>query len=145
MVEITLAESEFIEDLCSIYHAARLETSCYPDVNQSMSDFIKLVENEVIYIAFDGKIKAGFASVCAPDKFIHHLYVLPKYQGQGIGRKLLEHCLDNHGSPMTLKCDACNLRATQFYKTCGLVVISEGVGDYGVWNEFNLKSLDRNA
>ncbi len=55
---------------------------------------------------------------------IQALYVLPAYQGQGIGKRLMHAALDWLGAalPVKLTVASYNQRAIAFYQQCGFVV-----------------------
>ncbi len=50
------------------------------------------------------------------------LFVLPKYQRQGIGQKLLNFAKQKLPSGMWLKADKLNEKAIRFYETQGFVL-----------------------
>ena len=80
-----------------------------------LEDFERDTRGETIWVAALEGIPVGFASVCPTENFIHHLYVDPDHQGQGVGSILLDTCLDRLGRPAALKCLARNARAIDFY------------------------------
>ena len=85
---------------------------------------IFLGENE------DGAI-LGFISVWEPDHFIHHLFVHPDHQRQGIGQLLLSSLYSWLALPYRLKCVAKNQVALAFYEKNGWVEVGRGVGEEG--------------
>lgn len=80
----------------------------------------------------DGKI-IGYISVYWPTNFIHSLYVLPGYQGQGAGRALLDTVLHCAQGDVELKTDKGNERAYAFYRRRGWRVVGEGLAATGPW------------
>ncbi|GIM30285.1 acetyltransferase [Clostridium polyendosporum] len=70
----------------------------------------------------DNRIKA-FISIIN-NLFIGALFVLDDYQGQGIGRKLLEYSKSLYSS-LELGVYTENINAVNFYKHCGFVVKTE--------------------
>ena len=55
------------------------------------ADFLRFAEEEEIYIARRRRRIVGAASFCAPENFLHCLYVDPDAQGKGVGRSLIAH------------------------------------------------------
>ena len=73
----------------------------------------------------------GFVSVFEPGVFIHHLFVAPTYQSQGIGDALLESLTSWLPTPWHLKCVKANARAIKFYRVRGWEQVEEGRGPDG--------------
>ena len=73
----------------------------------------------------------GFFAVYAPGAFIHHLYVAPQAQGQGIGRALLDSLADWLPKPWRLKCVVANTAARAFYARTGWVETERAMGSQG--------------
>ncbi len=119
--------------LQEIFNSSRADAGCYADRSAKPEDFAGLIDGEEVHIAEVGGQVAGFASVWVSDSFIHHLYVLPQFQGQGVGSALLRVCEEKYGLPLSLKCDVCNLRARRFYKSKGWCPKETGVGEFGPW------------
>jgi len=105
--------------LCAIFNAARATNTSFHGVPFTRDDFIAATEGERILLARVDQDIAGFAAVWAPDRFLHHLYVAPRHQRQGIGRRLLNDCLERFGQPMSLKCLESNVGARRFYESNG--------------------------
>ncbi|WP_032121008.1 N-acetyltransferase [Clostridium amazonitimonense] len=74
----------------------------------------------------DGMIKA-FISIIE-NSFIGALFVLEDYQGQGIGKKLLDHCKSLY-SNLELGVYEKNTAAVNFYKHCGFIVKKEQLNE----------------
>lgn len=119
--------------LLDIYHKSRISAGCYSEPAPDMKRFSTLIEGEAVHVAVLNGAVAGFASVWAADRFIHHLYVLPQYQGCGVGSGLLEACAEIYGLPLSLKCDTCNDRAQRFYRRKGWLPTENGIVAYGPW------------
>jgi len=105
--------------LLPIFNAARASHPGFPEGELSLASFRAVTEGESILVARRGDILAGFAAVWAPDCFLHHLYVAPNFQRQGLGRRLLAECLARFGPALTLKCLADNIPARHFYESTG--------------------------
>ena len=132
--EATLDEIEYLRQ---IFNKSRGAAGCYPQNNMSVSDFNHLIAGEELYLATDKNegIIVGFIGIIVDCRFVHHLYVLPQFQGQGVGRKLLQKCAEVLDNAFTLKCDDCNQKAMLFYSNLGFAKVASGVGDFGPWTE----------
>jgi GNAT superfamily N-acetyltransferase len=113
-----------------------LETRCFAfdwmDLSTfELEDFERDTRDEKIWVAALDSIAAGFVSVCTAENFVHHLYVLPERQGQGIGAALLSTCLQNIGRPAGLKCLAPNIQARDFYLGQGWYIVARDQGPQG--------------
>jgi len=76
---------------------------------------------------------AGFVSIYLPQSFVHHLYVEPALQGQGIGTTLLARAVALAGGSASLKCQTRNESALSFYRRLGWVEVTAGTGEFGPW------------
>ncbi len=84
---------------------------------------ISTLEDEVWVAEINGTI-AGFISIYLLDNFIHNLFIHPKFQGQGIGKQLLQIAERRLSHPITLKIAMDNLRACGFYEKHGYYQVS---------------------
>jgi ribosomal protein S18 acetylase RimI-like enzyme len=120
--------------LCVVFNAARAEAKCFAGGDATLEGFISQVEGEESHVVEIGGSVAGFISVWKPDQFVHHLYVLPQFQGHGVGQALLQKAEEMYGLPLSLKCATGNARAQRFYKSHGWVPMGEsGTGEDGPW------------
>lgn len=81
----------------------------------------------------DGIIKA-FISIIN-NSFIGALFVLKDYQGQGIGRKLLDHCKSLYSS-LELGVYEENMDAVNFYRNCGFVIRKKQINEDSGFMEY---------
>jgi GNAT superfamily N-acetyltransferase len=81
--------------------------------------FAAETKGEEVLVAVTAEGIAGFVSLYAPGRFIHHLYVDPDLQGRGIGRALLDRAVKLAGGRASLKCQLRNARAIRFYRRLG--------------------------
>lgn len=96
-------------------------------------------EGHVYFIAFDNATPAGYVSVQqeAPHSFhLQKIYVLPEYQGQGIGRLLLrtaeKFVQQTYNAPWTLRLNVNrNNTALSFYRKEGFDIETQGDFDIG--------------
>ena len=97
------------------------------------SDFDKATRGERLFVAETDSEIVGFVSVWEPENFIHHLYVLPEYQGRGVGTLLHHAAVQVLAKPVELKCLSHNKRALSFYRKLGWKTVGSGVdadGEY---------------
>ena len=117
--------------LCALFNDARIDNGSFPNPKIELADFMTQVEGEKILVARIEKNIAGFASVWTKECFLHHLYVSPQYQRQGIGGRLLLECVRAFGLPMALKCVEANIPARNFYEKMGWRAIESADGPEG--------------
>jgi ribosomal protein S18 acetylase RimI-like enzyme len=134
LFSIRRAEEADVPALLGVFNTARAEAGCFAGGNATLEGFAALVEGEEIHVAVSDGSVAGFVSVWRPDQFVHHLYVLPQYQGHGAGHALLRQCEEVYGLPLSLKCATGNARAQHFYRSHGWTLMGEsGVAEDGPW------------
>lgn len=93
---------------------------------------LDLVEKQILphaetYIYTDKRKIKGFISVLEGN-YIGALFVKNEFQGQGIGKKLLEYAR-RHRPNLTLKVYAQNNQALGFYQKRGFKIISAGMDE----------------
>jgi GNAT superfamily N-acetyltransferase len=89
-------------------------------------EFLHASRDEEIYVALDGERIIGVAALYRPGNFVHYLFVEKGYRSLGVGGDLLAVVGTLSGGPISLKVDAMNLRARDFYEREGLVAFEEG-------------------
>ena len=118
-------EDRFV--LADIYFFCRVKSFTWLKADTfNLSDFEVDTEGEIILVLEEvNKNKViGFAGVWAQDNFLHHLYIIEDYQGQSLGKRLLDECLNSVlKRPARLKCLAENKKAQQFYQKLGWEII----------------------
>ena len=102
-----------------------------PPEGRTVEAYAASVRGEEQWVALVGHEIIGYISVYWPTNFIHSLYVLPTYQGQGAGRALLRTVLRAARGDMELKTDKGNARAYAFYARYGWRVVGVGVAAPG--------------
>lgn len=121
-----------LEDL--FLHARRKAFHWCDPATFQLADFAIQTEGEVIHVATDTEGNLlGFISVWEPDRFVHHLYVMPDRKNAGIGTSLLDSLEDWLPLPYRLKCLEQNLPAISFYRKNGWRELESGtdpLGDY---------------
>lgn len=104
-----------------IYLESRISAFYWIDPTSfNLSDFSKDTEGEWVLVAeCEGK-PVGFSAIWVKDNFLHHLFIDPNFQRQGIGRRLLDACFAGKlQKPARLKAVVQNARACAFYETLG--------------------------
>ena len=102
------------------------------------AEFDRQTKGESILVAEKDDRPVGFSSVWDPDHFLHHFFIDPDHQGQGIGRSLMVATMMRYGSALSLKCNTSNTTARTFYRAMGWIETnepggtSEGIGDW-IW------------
>jgi ribosomal protein S18 acetylase RimI-like enzyme len=85
-----------------------------------------------IWVAKDEQNIVGFCIAVkeALNGHVRAIYVLPSYQGRGVGKGLLQTALNWLGNkkPVTLAVATYNKKAMEFYRTFGFVPVEESVG-----------------
>ena len=125
-IEIQKVEKEDYEELRRIFLKIRQESFNWLEIDTiKLEDFDHDTEGELI---LTGKINnkiVGFASVWEEDKFIHNLFVVSNFKRCGVGKSLINKCVDLLGLPLTLKCVKKNENALRFYLSQGWVIKEE--------------------
>lgn len=132
-VVIAPARDAELPVLCKLFNRARVVQDCFPEKEYTVSEFQEAIAGEQILTARVGDEIAGFASVWVPEIFLHHFYVSPHYQRQGVGAFLLKQCVRHFGTPMSLKCLESNVPARHFYEKQGWLALEVADGPEGCY------------
>ena len=89
----------------------------------------RFASQDLRIIQFHGT-DVGFLSTSnTPDMLkVNQLYILPEYQGKGIGAACMKRIIDDANleqKPMTLRVLKINTRATAFYQRLGFTIVNE--------------------
>ena len=104
------------EELQELFLSVEWSSGHYPDkLVTAMKNF------ETVYAAYDGEKLVGM--ICAMDDgimtaYVHYLLVDPEYQGQKIGRTLVEMVKDKYADFLRIVLIAYNTELN-FYGNCG--------------------------
>lgn len=104
------------EELQELFLSVEWSSGHYPDkLVTAMKNF------ETVYAAYDGEKLVGM--ICAMDDgimtaYVHYLLVNPEYQGQEIGRTLVEMVKDKYADFLRIVLIAYNSELN-FYENCG--------------------------
>ena len=129
--------------LAEIYLSVRRATFLWVDPSHfSLEDFVAHTTGESLLVCEDPHgVIAGFASLWEADDFIHMLYILPAFQGRGVGKALLAALPDWPKRRYRLKCLVKNARAIAFYEAAGFEIIGEGPSPEGGYKEMRLRAI----
>jgi GNAT superfamily N-acetyltransferase len=115
-----------------IHNACRSLAAWLPEPLRTSGTPTCLDEHEVLHVAVTAQAAVvGFITIHPPESFIHHLYVDPSCQRQGVGTLLLRSLDAWLPSPWRLKCVTANAGALRFYARHGWIGIGSGAGDEG--------------
>ncbi len=82
-------------------------------------------------VALDEGDPVGTAGLHGAEDELVGMWVAEARRGAGIGRRLVEALLADHGGPVKLRVMAANTAAVSFYERCGFVLTSAPVDDEG--------------
>lgn len=119
------ARLEELPVAASIYQRTLRDTFTWiPAWRHNAQDFLRQAADEEIYVAVADARIMGVAAFYRPDNFLHSLYVAERRQG--VGKAMLDHIIAVATGPVSLKCQAVNLKAQAFYVREGFVVTEQG-------------------
>ncbi len=120
MITIRAANRQDRARLAVIYFEVRKAAFTWAPPNLfKLEDFETDTVGETIFVANQGDRIMGFVSLYEKDKFIHHLFVDPRYQKSGLGSLLLDRAVKALGLPVRLKCVLLNTQGCEFYQRRG--------------------------
>ena len=124
-LQIRRARPEELQACADLYVRVLRHTFTWlPPERHHRDDFLRAAREEEVYVAVEGGVIVGLAAVYRPQNFLHSLYV--DRRGRGIGKALLDHVAAVCDGPVSLKVQAPNRRAQQFYAREGFVCIERG-------------------
>lgn len=124
-VEIRAARPHELGACADLYVRVLRETFTWlPPERHHREDFLRAAREEEVYVAVEAGAIVGLAAVYRPQNFLHSLYV--DRRGDGIGKQLLDFVLALSDGPLSLKVQAPNRRAQQFYAREGFVCTERG-------------------
>lgn len=126
MLEIRRALSEELADCAALVDRGARDNFVWARLGNVAAEFMAAARDEEVYIARDGVDIVGVAAFYRPGNFIHYLFVDDGWRSRGIGGDLLAVVGSLAGAPVSLKVDAQNLRAREFYEREGLIAFESG-------------------
>ena len=129
------ARPEEIQACADLYVRVLRETFTWvPPERHEAADFLRAAREEAVFVALEDGRLVGLAAIFAPQNFLHSLYVTER--GRGIGKALLDHVISTLDGPMSLKCQAANVRAQAFYRREGFRCVEAGEDAGVAWLRF---------
>lgn len=140
MIEVRPVAARDLPACAATFEAAWNNTFPHWPRRVGVADFIAETADEIVFVAaMTGRV-CGFASLYAPESFLHLLYVAPAAQSQGVGSALLRTVLRNAAAPLSLKCQITNTRARAFYAKHGFAEAGVGEDEFGRWVRLKARS-----
>lgn len=134
MTTIRRASDPDASALQAIYQKCLVEAAWQQRAVETIPGFADVTHGETVWVAVDAMDHVlAVLAVQEGDAYIHHLYVDPRSQAQGLGRALLQHLQTYLAFPWRLKCVAQNHAALKFYQHLGWREIEQGQGEDGVY------------
>ncbi|MFZ6777952.1 GNAT family N-acetyltransferase [Undibacterium sp. Ji83W] len=134
MTTIRRASDSDANTLQTIYQKCLVEATWQQRAAEAISSFADVTHGETVWVAVDVRDHVlAVLAVQEGDAYIHHLYVDPQAQAQGLGRALLQHLQTYLAFPWRLKCVAQNHAALKFYRHLGWHESEQGHGEDGVY------------
>ena len=125
MINIRIANQIDIPQLEELFYITRKQTFVNrPESEFHIGDYKKSTAEDQVWVAELQGVIAGFASIYPKENFIHNLFVGSLFQGQGVGKKLLQTAEEMLSFPITLKIAIDNPSAKGFYEHQGWRQIS---------------------
>lgn len=117
--------SKQLLELCQLYNDILEKVFVWQEEPRvDLDDFSKMINGELIYIAYVEYKLVGFLTLYEPDTFVHFLFIDNTLQRSGVGSRLLEEVeLDFPSKDISLKCLVKNKKALSFYKKKGFKVV----------------------
>lgn len=130
-------------DSCNISAIAQcvwIDTYATDGVRSAISKYVltQFVESKIkeqistklVLVAEENSHLLGYVVFCHKEKELETLYVLPRFQRSGVGKKLLMRILSEEPS-INLTCWEKNVSAIAFYKACGFIECGESFFELG--------------
>jgi ribosomal protein S18 acetylase RimI-like enzyme len=119
---------EYAKGVCDSFFEMRRENDikpyvCFPASQENREETLK--NKDCNYVLFeDGKL---IASVLVKGGYIDDLYVIPEYQGRGLGKKVVQFAinkaLENKAEKIELGAVEWNTRAIKLYESLGFEIV----------------------
>ncbi|MFZ6874333.1 GNAT family N-acetyltransferase [Undibacterium sp. Di27W] len=134
MIDIRKASDGDACALQAIYQQCIVTAAWQTRAATAIPDFASVSIDETIWVAVDADQQVlALLAVQDAGAYVHHLYVDPQAQGQGLGKALLLHLQSYLAFPWRLKCVAENHDALKFYQHLGWQEIEQGHSEDGVY------------
>jgi GNAT superfamily N-acetyltransferase len=125
-LEIRRALSDELAACAGLVARGARENFTWARLGNVAAEFMANARDEEVYVACEGDQIVAVAALFRPGNFVHYLFVETGWRSRGIGGDLLAVVGSLAGGPISLKVDAENFRAREFYEREGLVAFEEG-------------------
>ncbi len=119
----TLRQQIWATTYRGIYNSKLIDEYDFEAHKQKDIDKITGVQYDVFIVVADGLSAGYFILQCAPNAYIQSLYLLKKYQHQGIGKRVFNHIkayfAEHNIKQFECHCNTHNTPAQQFYRAMG--------------------------
>jgi len=135
---IRRATTEDAKNIASVAITTWVDTYAPDGMNDVYSEYVlerftpvnlsQLIREHYVLVAETDFGIVGYALVSkSPDNKseIETVYILPKFQGVGVGRALMDAIVSSHNDGLWLKCADYNPKALSFYRNYGFNEIGE--------------------
>ncbi len=129
---VRLAAAEDNDAIQALFASAISQADWLPESARSATDLASVTQDELILVCTtsSGSI-VGFASMYAPDRFLHHLFAAPGWERNRVGSALIAGLQHWVKPPWRLKCLIANERALAFYSHTGWLEVLRSEGPEG--------------
>lgn len=125
-LEIRRALPDEVAECAGLVARGAQDNFTWAKLGNVAAEFMAYARDEEIYVASEGGQIIGVCAFYRPGNFIHYLFVETGWRSQGIGGDLMAVVGSLAGGPISLKVDAENHRARDFYEREGLIAFEEG-------------------
>ncbi|MDG3556758.1 GNAT family N-acetyltransferase [Acinetobacter bereziniae] len=134
MMKIRYFQPQDMLPLSELFLESRKKSWSWLDSSKwQLGDFEVSTQNEIVLVAENNQQYLGFASIYLQDNFLHHLFVAPSVQNQGVGSTLLASAEKLFNDTGYLKCLSENKTALAFYKHHAWKAVSTGESGDGAY------------
>lgn len=143
MTHIRLATAADAAQLQEIYRHCIVEAPWQLRPVEAIPEFAAISRDEMIWVAVDAQEQVlALLAVQPENSYIHHLYVHPRAQNQGLGRALLVFLQAHLAFPWRLKCVLNNSAGMAFYRRLGWQELQQGHGADGLFSLLECQELN---
>lgn len=135
MLSFTDYQHETLKPLAQLWHVSWLSSdpAVFPDdTPERLETLIKenLADDWGVTLAWNNNKLIGFSAIKRQESWLDQLFILPAYQGMGVGLALLDRVKRAMPAGFTLRAAKSNVRAHSFYRRNGFRKVGEVVSPY---------------
>ena len=126
------ARAEEYDEIARVWMESWVSTGLSEASNFLLANLRARVRQEIeggcsLFVADDGGNFAAMLALHLPDRYLDQLFVVPEYQGKGIGRRLLAFTRQQLPDEIWLRCVRENEKAWRWYEREGFVFEKEEI------------------